>query len=209
MYDKIYYEKYAYLAIKTIFPDLEMKKCNPPDPDWKDEKKQIGFEVTRGEPQHIGNSKSFANRNLGKNKKEISDKELRSRREFIFFDESDVLRGMTLGTSGLVDSNAYIRYAIHKTKEKLEKLNNNYPECSGGCWLFLFLYSSFINDDKTHLTLYVSEANKLQTKFNNKFNKVFLFANPTIHLIDFENDSHCRYDLTDCQLKSIKISAQD
>lgn len=208
IWDKNAYEMYAYLTVKYAFcPEIEM--CHDDNPDWMDAEKGIGLEVTRAESQQIGNSIAFWNKNVGKDRAEISEKKLSERVETIYFNEDNKLKGMSLG-GGLINGDSYIHMAVHSVVEKLDKLNAHYKECPAGYWLAIFLTNSYIDSDKCHLNLFIDHVKEIQNRsdYQRKFSKIFLISlSSNIYLIDTINWECEKRVLTSDEIKRIRTAA--
>lgn len=205
-YDKNYFEKYARLTIKYIYPYFEKNFVNGDKPDIQNIKENIGIEVCRAENDNDGKFNSFVNEHI---KSDKSDEELnyllckRLKIKGKFPNLIKTISGCRIFNQhlGLIDFDSYISKVIMCINNKNKKINIYNKE---HVWKYLGLYIfagvTFENHDIKNV---ISKIPKTKEHFD------FYIINcmDTLYFIKY-NGEFTSYKLSDKELSLIKTEAQ-
>ncbi|HWQ98957.1 MAG TPA: hypothetical protein VN538_12820 [Clostridia bacterium] len=199
LYDKLFDEIYAVLAINKAYPISLDNLVKGEHPDWQDRHVNFGIEVVRAMTQHMGYVRSIWNRYHGQDIKAIP---LNKRKGFKgdFFTHKGKLVGIS-DNKGMVDGTNHITLAIEATCKKLELLNSSHFNVFHRNELFVFV--PFTIDD-SDLDLFCEKYQKVAGKFIYRFINIYLFDNNSLTRVSEKDLSLERYMYLEEQASSIK-----
>ena len=206
-YTKNYYERYAKLTLKYIYPDIYCKFEEKDSPDLQNPTSRIGIEVCRAISGYDGNFSSFVNENIHSDK---TDEELtkslckRLKREYpreISF-EIKTYKGMRMFSphKGLVNTSIYIHKLETAILKKCEKIPL-YNEKLKWTRLGLYLFAGFTLDEHDIKAL-------TEKILKNNINFDLYIINCTCYLYVIYKDGTIKtFQISENDLKIIKTKA--
>ncbi len=195
-FDSNYSEKYALLSLQALFPDRYVGMSKGECPDWYDESKNTGVEVTRALSPEEGYYYSYWNRNYRKSKDEINKKNL------IKFEQNSHWDNGILNyvTRDLPNSSKTIETICDAIKKKLELLNGNYTKFKTN-ELYVFSSDDICEEDIKSI---VSQYDVISDEYQTSFDTVFI--NTIEDLWKYERNPRKidKYNFSDEDLRSFK-----
>lgn len=200
-YNKEYFEKYALLSLVYCYDDKLSLMKKHERPDWIDENRSIGLEVTRALSPKDGEINSIINRYFGKG---YSPEEIINKAN----SELKCNKDMFKSANGLCYVEKSVNYSdvkqliIDTINTKISKLNSHYNKFNEN-WLYVFADSSLLNN---------SDIEEIILKINHigddsGFDKIFINIIDKIYVI--EDNSYSKIDVTDSQLIRIKKESKN
>ena len=195
-YNKEYFEKYALLSLVYCYDDKLQSMKKHERPDWIDENRSIGLEVTRALSSTDGEINSIINRYFGKG---YSPEEIINKAN----NELKCNKDMFKSANGLCYVVKSVNYSdvkqliIDTINTKISKFNSHYDKFNEN-WLYVFADSSLLDDgDIEEIILKMNNIGD-----NSSFDKIFINIIDKIYVI--EDNSYSKIDVTDSELARIK-----
>ena len=200
-YNKEYFEKYALLSLVYCYDDKLHSMKKHERPDWIDENRSIGLEVTRALSSTDGEINSIINRYFGKgySPEEIINKANR---------ELKCNKDMFKIADGFCYVEKNVNYSdvkqliIDTINTKISKLNSHYDKFNKN-WLYVFADNSLLDDgDIEEIILKINNIGD-----NSSFDKIFINIIDKIYVI--EDNLYSKIDVTDSELARIKKESKN
>lgn len=200
-YNKEYFEKYALLSLAYCYDDKLHSMKKHERPDWIDENRSIGLEVTRALSPKDGERESIIERYFckGYTPEEIINKANR---------ELKCNKDMFKIADGICYVEKNVNYSdvkqliIDAINTKISKLNSYYDKFNKN-WLYVFADSSLLDDgDIEEIILKINNIGD-----NSSFDKIFINILDKIYVI--EDNSYSKIDVTDSELARIKKESKN
>lgn len=200
-YNKDYFEKYALLSLVYCYDDKLHSMKKHERPDWIDENRSIGLEVTRALSPKDGERESIIERYFckGYTPEEIINKANR---------ELKCNKDMFKIADGICYVEKNVNYSdvkqliIDTINTKISKLNSHYDKFNKN-WLYVFADSSLLYDgDIEEIILKINNIGD-----NSSFDKIFINIIDKIYVI--EDNSYSKIDVTDSELARIKKESKN
>lgn len=200
-YNKDYFEKYALLSLVYCYDDKLHSMKKHERPDWIDENRSIGIEVTRALSPKDGERESIIERYFckGYTPEEIINKANR---------ELKCNKDMFKIADGICYVEKNVNYSdvkqliIDTINTKISKLNSHYDKFNEN-WLYVFADSSLLDDgDIEEIVLKINNIGD-----NSSFDKIFINIIDKIYVI--EDNSYSKIDVTDSELVRIKKESKN
>lgn len=200
-YNKEYFEKYALLSLVYCYDDKLHSMKKHERPDWIDENRSIGLEVTRALSPKDGEINSIINRYFGKgySPEEIINKANR---------ELKCNKDMFKSADGFSYVEKNVNYSdvkqliIDTINTKISKLNSHYDKFNKN-WLYVFADNSLLDDG--NIEEIILKINNIGD--NNNFDKIFINIIDKIYVI--EDNLYSKIDVTDSELARIKKESKN
>lgn len=200
-YNKEYFEKYALLSLAYCYDDKLHSMKKHERPDWIDENRSIGLEVTRALSPKDGERESIIERYFckGYTPEEIINKANR---------ELKCNKDMFKIADGICYVEKNVNYSdvkqliIDAINTKISKLNSYYDKFNKN-WLYVFADSSLLDDgDIEEIILKINNIGD-----NSSFDKIFINILDKMYVI--EDNSYSKIDVTDNELARIKKESKN
>lgn len=200
-YNKDYFEKYALLSLVYCYDDKLHSMKKHERPDWIDENRSIGLEVTRALSPKDGERESIIERYFckGYTPEEIINKANR---------ELKCNKDMFKIADGICYVEKNVNYSdvkqliIDTINTKISKLNSHYDKFNKN-WLYVFTDSSLLDDgDIEEIILKINNIGD-----NSSFDKIFINIIDKIYII--EDNSYSKIYVTDSELVRIKKESKN
>ena len=200
-YNKEYFEKYALLSLVYCYDDKLHSMKKHERPDWIDENRSIGLEVTRALSPKDGERESIIERYFckGYTPEEIINKANR---------ELKCNKDMFKIADGFCYVEKNVNYSdvkqliIDTINTKISKLNSHYDKFNKN-WLYVFADNSLLDDgDIEEIILKINNIGD-----NSSFDKIFINIIDKIYVI--EDNSYSKIDVTDSELARIKKESKN
>ena len=204
VYNNLYFEIYALMSLDFAYPWYSQYMFKSERPDWQNDVSNIGLEITQATNKHLGYTRAFTNKYLGKNRAEIPDKEINSFWGELFFDDKDKLFA-TSDSRGLVEGTRHIALAINSVGNKLQLLNSPHFHRFSENELYLFFGNSIIDDD---IDKFIAQYAIIEKDYPHKYSRLYLFDNNAIYTVSTKNDSIEKYTFTNSELVKLKQNSQ-
>lgn len=195
-YNKEYFEKYALLSLVYCYDDKLHSMKKHERPDWIDENRSIGLEVTRALSSTDGERESIIERYFckGYTPEEIINKancELKYNKDMFKIADGFCYVEKNVNYSDVK------QLIIDTINTKISKLNSNYDKFNKN-WLYVFTDSSLLDDgDIEEIILKINNI-----AGNSSFDKIFINIIDKIYVI--EDNLYSKIDVTDSELARIK-----
>lgn len=195
IYEKLYNEIYALLSIGKIGSEYRGLYTKSESPDWVNEGKSIGIEVTQALLQYEGEAQKVIDKYLGKRLEEIPYPEIEP-----FMDRARFFCGRLQAIDTENGAQSYIFKTLYRFDKKLMKLNTNYSLLKTNC-LYIFLHSNGeIYSDIEHIFERI-QAQQKRKKY--RFHTVFLNCIDTIYELHPYKSTIKTVDITEFEQKEL------
>lgn len=200
-YNKDYFEKYALLSLVYCYDDKLHSMKKHERPDWIDENRSIGLEVTRALLPKDGERESIIERYFckGYTPEEIINK---ANRELKYNKDMFKIADGFCYVEKNVNYSDVKQLIIDTINSKISKLNSRYDKFNKN-WLYVFADSSLLDDgDIEEIILKINNIGG-----NSSFDKIFINIIDKIYVI--EDNSYSKIDVTDSELARIKKESKN
>lgn len=189
MYDKYYFEEYARLTLKFVFPYPQENFFCADKPDIQNKIDEIGIEVTRTESKTIIEREKYGSRFMGK---KPTEKEIKNFGGEFLFHENGTVHGFS-PTIGMTDPHVFedISFALKAKKKKFD----SYIKFKK---MGLYCFNNWF-DGKL-------DMNKILSLDMLPFDFFIIICNDTIYML--ENGKYRYCVLSSDQLSNIKKTAK-
>lgn len=190
MYDKYYFEEYARLTLKFVFPYPQENFFCADKPDIQNKINEIGIEVTRTESKTIIEREKYGSRFMGK---KPTEKEIKNFGGEFLFHENGTVHGFS-PTMGMADPHVFedISFALKAKKKKF----GSYKKFKK---MGLYCFNNWFDVNL--------DINKIAPMDISPFDFLIIMSGDTIHIL--ENGKYKCFILSDNQLSNIKKAAKN